>query len=505
MKTLLMHRDHNFDWQRELPPTAENLIQDLGLAVLFKTMCGNDEFLMQVAQRAVLWSLTDPDEIVYRQQALNDCIEHPEVVRAMYDLTVETVVERRKIWGWFGEMPELNLRYAIQVMELLIRMLKRLRHVALESGTGFKSPAFKRFFAMLLDELDDEYFATVNEHLRRLQFRRGVRISAGLGKGNSAVDIVLRPPLTERRGLSELIFGPREGGLWFDVHPRDEAGGQALSELQARGINLVANTLTQATEHVLGFLNQLRAELAFYIDCLNLRAALHERGVETSFPRPKPAAEPELSARGLYDAALALVAGHGVVANDVAAVGRGLVVITGANQGGKSTFLRSLGIAQLLMQAGMFVAALDFSANVATGIFTHFKREEDPTMTRGKLDEELSRMSRIVDQVRPGGLLLCNESFASTNEREGSEIGEQVIGAINAAGVKVLLVTHLFDLTQRFRRDAPDGMLFLRAERLSDGTRTFKIREGEPLSTSHGKDLYDEIFHDGASANSAND
>ncbi len=99
MKTLLMHRDHNFDWQRELPPTAENLIQDLGLAVLFKTMCGNDEFLMQVAQRAVLWSLTDPDEIVYRQQALNDCIEHPEVVRAMYDLTVETVVERRKIWA----------------------------------------------------------------------------------------------------------------------------------------------------------------------------------------------------------------------------------------------------------------------------------------------------------------------------------------------------------------------------------------------------------------------
>jgi DNA mismatch repair ATPase MutS len=181
------------------------------------------------------------------------------------------------------------------------------------------------------------------------------------------------------------------------------------------------------------------------------------------------------------------------------------VVITGANQGGKSTFLRSIGQAQLLMQAGMFVPATDFSANVASGVFTHFKREEDPTMTRGKLDEELNRMSRIVDEIRPGGVLLCNESFASTNEREGSEIGEQAIGALNEAGVKVLLVTHLFDLTQRFRREAPDRVLFLRAERLPDGTRTFKIREGEALPTSHGKDLYDEIFRDDLPAPSASD
>jgi DNA mismatch repair ATPase MutS len=109
-------------------------------------------------------------------------------------------------------------------------------------------------------------------------------------------------------------------------------------------------------------------------------------------------------------------------------------------------------------------------------------------------------MSRIVDQIQPGGILLCNESFASTNEREGSEIGRQVIGALNEVGVKVLLVTHLFDLSQRFRREAHDGVLFLRAERLADGTRTFKIQEGEALPTSHGTDLYDEIFRDGLPA-----
>lgn len=505
MKTLLLHRDRNFDWQRELPAQAENLIEDLGLQVLFKAMSGGDEFLLQVVQRGVLWSLTEPEAIVYRQQALRDCLDHPEIVRAIYELTVETLVEMKKIFGWFNQTPEQNLRYAVQVMELLVRMLKRLRHIALESGTLFHSLAFKRFFAMLLEELDDEYFAAINEHLRRLQLRRGVLISAGLGKGNSAVDIVLRRPLSEKQRWSQLIFGPRDGRLWFDVHPRDEGGHQALSELQARGVNLVANALTQSTEHVLGFFVQLRAELAFYLGCLNLRAALNGRGFATSLPRPKRASEPSLSARGLYDASLALVANGDVVSNDLAAGGKGLVVITGANQGGKSTFLRSVGLAQLLMQAGMFVPAIEFFASVASGVFTHFKREEDETMTCGKLDEELSRMSRIVDQIRPGGVLLCNESFASTNEREGSEIGQQVIGALNEAGVKVLLVTHLFDLSQRFRREAPDGVLFLRAERLPEGRRTFKIREGDALPTSHGKDLYEEMFCDDSSASCAND
>ena len=111
------------------------------------------------------------------------------------------------------------------------------------------------------------------------------------------------------------------------------------------------------------------------------------------------------------------------------------------------------------------------SADVATGLFTHFKREEDETMTRGKLDEELSHMGRIVDHIGPGALLPCNESFASTNEREGSEIGHQVIGALNEGGVKLLLVTRLFELTQRLGQEAPDGVLFLRAERLPGSRR----------------------------------
>jgi DNA mismatch repair ATPase MutS len=169
-------------------------------------------------------------------------------------------------------------------------------------------------------------------------------------------------------------------------------------------------------------------------------------------------------------------------------------MITGANQGGKSTFLRSIGLAQLMMQCGMFVPAESFRANVCDGIFTHYKREEDVSMISGKLDEELGRMSSIVDNLTPGSMVLFNESFASTNEREGSEIARQIVRALLESGIKVFYVTHLFDLAQRFYFAKMDTALFLRAERLADGQRTFRIVEGEPLPTSYGEDLYRRIF-----------
>jgi DNA mismatch repair ATPase MutS len=115
-------------------------------------------------------------------------------------------------------------------------------------------------------------------------------------------------------------------------------------------------------------------------------------------------------------------------------------------------------------------------------------------MDKGKLDEELARMSVIAGQIGPGSLLLCNESFASTNEREGSEIARQVIRALAEAGVRVVFVTHMYDLAGHCYARHHRGTLFLRAERRPDGHRTFRLLPGEPLPTSYGEDVYQEVF-----------
>lgn len=135
------------------------------------------------------------------------------------------------------------------------------------------------------------------------------------------------------------------------------------------------------------------------------------------------------------------------------------------------------------MQCGMFVAAESFAASLCDGVFTHFKREEDTAMKSGKLDEELTRMSAIVDCLTPSSLVLLNESFASTNEREGSEIGRQIVRALLDSGIRVFYVTHMFDLAESFHAEHIEEALFLRAERLANGDRTFRLVEGEPLLT----------------------
>jgi DNA mismatch repair ATPase MutS len=115
-------------------------------------------------------------------------------------------------------------------------------------------------------------------------------------------------------------------------------------------------------------------------------------------------------------------------------------------------------------------------------------------MKSGKLDEELGRMSMIVDHITPNSIVLFNESFASTNTREGSEIASGIVRALLESGIKVFYVTHLFDLARRFYLAELDTALFLRAERLGDARRTFRLSEGEPLPTSYGEDLYRQIF-----------
>jgi DNA mismatch repair ATPase MutS len=183
-----------------------------------------------------------------------------------------------------------------------------------------------------------------------------------------------------------------------------------------------------------------------------------------------------------------------VVGNDVDATDRALVMVTGANQGGKTTFLRSVGLAQLMTQCGMFVPAERLRTGVATALFTHFRRGEDASMRSGKLDEELARLSRIVDELRPGALVLFNESFASTNEREGSQIAQEVVHALLDAGVRVLFVTHLYDLAASVAELSAERTRFLRAERREGGQRTYRLLEGAPLPTSHGEDLYEQVF-----------
>jgi DNA mismatch repair ATPase MutS len=486
--------EQGLELRQALPWNQAALRQDLGLDILFHAMARGDRFLFDVVQIGVLSSVSDLDTILYRQEAYEDCARNAQIVRDMYQIAIDAIDGERKNYWTFARTPSGVLHRALEVLQVFVGTLKRLRNIADRNAERFNSAAFSTLLSMLQVELSDDYFADIEDHLNRLMFRAGVLISAGLGKGNKVKNYVLRRPHRDDRGWLTRLLAEKPPSYSFQLHPRDETGAQALTRLQDQGVNLVANALAQSTDHILSFFQMLRAELAFYIGCLNLHARLTELGEPVCFPAPTPAGKRTLSFANLHDVSLALSMGKPVVGNDLKADSKDLIIVTGANTGGKSTFLRSVGLAHLMMQAGMFVSAKSFASEMSNGLLTHFKREEDAAMESGKWDEELSRMSEIVDNLVPNVFVLFNESFASTNEREGSEIATQIVNALLDRGVRVFFVTHLYQFAIGFAARNMRNASFLRAERNADGTRPFKLVEAQPLQTSYGPDLYESIF-----------
>jgi hypothetical protein len=513
VKALLMYRDRDFDPHQllrhyptygdrnvdprlQLPAHERTLIQDLELDTLLHAMASNDEFLFEVAQKALLCGLQNEVEtIVYRHEVLKDCLKNPVVVKQLYGIAVEAIeATRRRWWELSGHYLSSVLYGALDILETALGVVRKLRGIAEEQSGRFESEAFTVLFAMLKREFGDDYLADVQSHITESRFREGVLLSAHLGEWAESADLRLRRLPVKKPNWWQRIVGEKSPGYTFHLAERDEAGAQILSDMRQRGISRVAVALAQSADHVVSFFKMLRAELAFYCGCLNLHDRLAAKGEPVCFPTPVRAGERRHRFRGLYDVCLSLRMKGKVVGNAAGADGKSLVIVTGANQGGKSTFLRSIGLAQLMLQCGMFVGAEALEAELCPALFTHFKREEDATMKRGKLDEELARMSDIVDLLEPNSILLFNESFAATNEREGSEIARQIVCALVERGVKVFYVTHLYEFARAFVDRMSQDALFLRAERKADGTRTFRLLEGEPLDTSYGEDLYRKVF-----------
>ena len=214
---------------------------------------------------------------------------------------------------------------------------------------------------MLERELDDDYFATIEEQLKELKFRQGVLISAELGKGGNGGNYVLREPRERDRDWLAWLLAPRVQSYTLQIHPRDQAGGRALMELRDRG-HQPRRQRGRPVRRPHPELLPHAADRARLLHRWRQPArALAELGAPSAFPEPAAPGERRFACTGLYDVCLALTMNQRVVGNDVNADHKDLVIITGANQGGKSTFLRSVGLAQLMMQCGLFVAAEAFS------------------------------------------------------------------------------------------------------------------------------------------------
>lgn len=176
---------------------------------------------------------------------------------------------------------------------------------------------------------------------------------------------------------------------------------------------------------------------------------LKAAGLAFSYPSVSTT-EKSMCARESFDLALAgklLDDGQAIVVNDVELRGdERVIVLSGPNQGGKTTFARAFGQLHHLAALGLPVPGRDVTVYLPDRLFTHFEREEDLTTLRGKFEDELVRLHEIMQVATERSVLIMNESFSSTTLEDARWVGERVLGQVIDRDMICLCVTFIDEL-----------------------------------------------------------
>lgn len=484
-----------------------DIIKDLNLDIIFKFMARSDPFLYKTSKAVMTNCVTKSSTILYRQEILKDCLMNFEIFEELYGMASKTMeathnfTESVKKFSYNKVSNSVSVLHSLELLGILVENLEKVKSYLDKIEIKLQSPGMRGFYERLSHEYSSQFVESMRASLTDMNFLTEggeITFSAGVGQGLKSMDIIVnglsKEEFRKRRSKSKAVV------LYYKLFKRniillqDSRLEHDVRELEAAGMSHIMKLYQNFIRELTAFFENLHFQTAFYVGCANLRNRLMQMNIATGFPMISDKEPEEFEFRDLYDLSLAIYKRRTPVSNDLRCEGTKLFIITGANQGGKTTYLRSIGIAQIMLQSGMFVPARYYCSNLYDGIFSHFTRREETAMNSGKLDEELSRMSGILNEISPKSLLLLNESFATTTEREGSQIASEVVQALFEYGVKTIMVTHLFEFTRSIYKKKPEHTKFLSAERLPDGIRTFRILEKEPERTSYGLDLFSEII-----------
>ncbi|HPK35894.1 MAG TPA: hypothetical protein PKX70_08745 [Oscillospiraceae bacterium] len=262
----------------------------------------------------------------------------------------------------------------------------------------------------------------------------------------------------------------------------------------------VRDFLKQSTRWILN----LKQSLTFYIGVFNYLSKIEALGGAYCFPEIYD--DKRYYAKELYLPLLLLVlkGSRPVIPNDIDFVPEGqFALLTGANQGGKTTFLRSVGVGQLMFQLGMPVGAKEAKMGLVDNIFTVFAlKEEVSTTKKGKFDQEIARVGNMMNYITCNSMVLFNEPLTGTGTAETLIISREITSTIKLLGARGIWVTHLHKLAKDIHRlnsilsGAPLKSLVVQIKRHESNqynVPTYHLIEKEPEGTSHAYDVVERF------------
>ena len=224
------------------------------------------------------------------------------------------------------------------------------------------------------------------------------------------------------------------------------------------------------------------SELDFYLSVCSLCDRIKEAGIPLC--RASVTEDEGISFTNAYDVTLLAKGETNIVPNDATLAGsEKFFFLGGANGGGKTTFLRTLGVNTLLAMSGAPVAALSAEIGSIDGVFTHFPHDEH-FEGEGRFDNEKRRVAKILASLGKNPLVLLNETYSTTNEEKSVESTSELADTLHRRGVCGIYVTHAHDARA-------DGVsrLIVAVDENDSNRRTYKVVRAASENRSFAEDI----------------
>jgi DNA mismatch repair protein MutS len=480
--------------------------------------------------RQVLTDLPwEPAVITHRQAvltdlledaALRDCLE--QVLPALEALGDQHRGERYKP---LAEPRLERVAHRLAELELFVDAVVRMTDVL--RAVPVRSDGFRSLARVLGDMRGMAEFAALERELPDLRARLasvrsltlGVNLGPDLTPESATILELASTPVKGRRGLLSRLLGGGSGGHGLTPLQRGERGplgrpNELVRDLQDLLGHIVAPIdaeLDRFRRVPADVLSQVGSEVGLLLGVARLIERLRCAGLPVCAPECAPAEERCAELIEAYDPELALTQAPDalpVVTNDMrfdARLGR-VWVLTGPNGGGKTTYTRAAGLAQVLFQAGMYVPARYARLSPVDGVHTHFPTREQSRPGLGRLDAEAERLATIFRHATPHSLILLNEALSGTSALEALDLARGVLRGLRLLGARAIYVTHLHELAASVDEinvvTPGDGVVAsLIADSVEDDEsgnsagarrRTYRILPGQPRGVSFAAEIAEQ-------------
>jgi DNA mismatch repair protein MutS len=511
-------------------------VRDLELESTLAALIGNGAG--RTRMREIFFTLcSDPAVIVYRQDILEDLWRNSDFAARLEALLPEistlipygAPVDRRR-----STLQDVTQR--LGELEQLVSCVSGLHEIFTHLGDRVRAHGWLKLRDAIARTVQD----TVYQNLRRTlpDMLRTVRSTVSVTIGVN-LDGRLRPTAATLLAVNEQKFSsssfldrllgkqgegfkglgplhtvpvldqgrvPRGGqGASQDVNPLMVPLFHDLAQVLDTVCQPIARALRQYSALHSGFLAALHGDIAFYLAAVRLMQRLHSRGLPICRPEIAPVTERVCELHDGYNLNLALHqieyanVNDRIVKNDVHVGENGRIcILTGPNQGGKTTYTQMVGVCHVLAQIGLWVPAIQARLSPVDNIYTHYPIEEQLAKGTGRFGDEAQRLSQIFNQATRQSLILLNESLASTNPGESIYIAQDLVRILRRLGTRAVFATHLHDLaadvTALNANTVGDSLIVSlvasRSEESNDGAqRSYKIVPGQPRGRSYAREI----------------